>query len=144
MKVAKLKTHGRHHASNHMEAFVHGQELAAFCGGYDALESPEEDSPAGWEAFFSKRKSNVTAAGKRANDEKMAGFYVHMGGAGKTILSPTDITSGTIAEDLQTAAQVWCVLSQDGSGSFVSAAATRVSDMCMRCLVDDPSGFIFG
>lgn len=36
----------------------------------------------------------------------MAGFYVDMGGTGETVLSPTDITFGTIAEDLQAAAQV--------------------------------------
>jgi AbiV family abortive infection protein len=30
MEVAKLKTHGRHLASKYMEAFVFGQELAAF------------------------------------------------------------------------------------------------------------------
>jgi hypothetical protein len=36
----------------------------------------------------------------------MAGFYVDMDGTRETVLSPTDITPGTIAEDLQTAAQV--------------------------------------
>jgi AbiV family abortive infection protein len=106
MEVAKLKTHGRHHASKYMEAFVFGQELAVFWGDYDSLESPEEDSQEGWEVFFAKRKSKAAAAGKRANDEKMAGFYVDMDGTGETVLSPTDITPGTIAEDLQTAAQV--------------------------------------
>lgn len=78
MEVAKLKTHGRHHASKYMEAFVFGQELAAFWGDYDSLESPEEDSQEGWEAFFAKRKSKAAAARKLANEDKMAGFYVDM------------------------------------------------------------------
>lgn len=123
MEVAKLKTHGRHHASKYMEAFVFGQELGAFWGDYDSLESPEEDSQEGWEAFFAKRKSKATAAGKRANDEKMAGLYVDMDGTGETVLSPTDITPGTIAEDLRTAAQVIeMLLIKDHSRMKFSAA----------------------
>lgn len=106
MEVAELKTHGRHHASKYMEAFVFGQELTAFWGDYESLESPAEDSQDGWEAFFAKRKSMAAAAGKLANEDKMAGFYVDMDGTGETVLSPTDITPGTIAEDLRTAAQV--------------------------------------
>lgn len=124
MEVAKLKTHGRHHASKYMEAFVFGQELAAFWGDYDSLESPEEDSQEGWEAFFAKRKSEATAAGKRANDEKMAGFYVDMDETGETVKSPADITPGAIAEDLQTAAQVIeMLLIKDHSRMKFSAAA---------------------
>lgn len=89
-----------------MDAFVFGQHLAAFWGNYDSLASPEEASQEGWETFFAERKSKATAAGKRANDEKMAGFYIDMDETGETVLSPTDIIPGTIAEDLQTAAQV--------------------------------------
>lgn len=44
--------------------------------------------------------------GKRANDEKITGFYVDMGGSGEAVLSPADVMAGTIAEDLQTAAQL--------------------------------------
>lgn len=106
MEVAKLKTHGRHHATKYMEAFVFGHELASFWGDYDSLEYPKADSQEGWEAFFAERQSKATAAGKRANDEKMAGFYVDMDETVEAVLSPTDITPGTIAEDLQTAAQV--------------------------------------
>ncbi|MFJ4228425.1 AbiV family abortive infection protein [Paenarthrobacter nicotinovorans] len=105
-EVAKLKTYGRHHATKYMEAFVFGQELASFWGDYDSLDSPEEDSQEGWAAFFAERKNKATAAGKHANDEKMAGFYVDTDGTGEAVLSPTDITPGTIAEDLQTSAQV--------------------------------------
>lgn len=50
-----------------------------------------------------KRESE--AAGKRANGEKMLGFYVDLDVKGETVLSPADIASGTIAGDLQTAAQ---------------------------------------
>lgn len=123
MEVAKLKTHGRHHATKYMEAFVFGQELAAFWGDYDLIESPEEDSQEGWDYFFAKKKSKAADAGKRANDEKMAGFYVDMERAGEAVLSPAGIAPGTIAEDLQTAAKVIeMLLIKDHSWMKLSAA----------------------
>lgn len=105
-EVPKLSTDGRRHAVKYMEAFVFGQELAAFWGEYRSYEYPEDDSQGGWNAFFAKRRSDAEAAGQRANEEKMAGFYVDLDADGETVLSPSDIETGTISEDLQIAAQV--------------------------------------
>lgn len=106
LEVQKLKADGRRHAVKYMEAFVFGQELAAFWGNYEAYELPEDESQEGWEAFFAEKRKAAEAAGKRANEEKMAGFYVDLGEDRETVLSPADIEAGTIADDLQTAAQV--------------------------------------
>lgn len=72
--VPRLRADGRRHAVKYMEAFVFGQELAAFWGDYESYEYPEDDSQEGWDAFFAKRTRDAEAAGKRANEEKMAGF----------------------------------------------------------------------
>jgi len=106
LEVTRLKPDGRRHAVKYMESFIFGQELAAFWGDYSSYEYPDDDSQEGWDAFFEKKKSEAEAAGKRANEEKMAGFYVDLDDAGEAVLSPTDITAGTIAEDLRVAAQV--------------------------------------
>lgn len=105
-EVPRLKTDGRRHAVKYMQAFVFGQELAAFWGDYGAYEYPEDDSQEGWDAFFTRKRSEAETAGKQANDEKMAGFYVDLDADGETVLSPGDIDAGAIAADLQTAAQV--------------------------------------
>lgn len=105
-EVPRLTADGRRHAVKYMEAFVFGQELAAFWGDYGSYERPEDDSEEAWDAFFAKKRSDAEAAGKRANDEKMAGLYVDLDEVGEAVLSPADISAGTIAEDLQTAAQV--------------------------------------
>ncbi|MGW4859346.1 AbiV family abortive infection protein [Kocuria palustris] len=104
--VSRLTSDGRRHAVKYMEAFVFGEDLAAFWGDYSSYEAPEDDSQEGWTAFFAKRRSDAEAAGKQANQEKMAGFYVDLSNDGETVLSPVDIEAGTIADDLQTAAQV--------------------------------------
>lgn len=105
-EVPRLTSDGRRHAVKYMESFVFGQELAAFWGDYNAYELPEDDSPNGWETHFAKRKYYADAAGKQANVEKMPGFYVDLSDDGETVLTPANIEAGTIAEDLQTAAQV--------------------------------------
>jgi AbiV family abortive infection protein len=102
----KLKTHGRHHASKYTDAFVLGQDLAAFWGDYDAYDFPIDGSQADWDEHFTKQQREAEAAGKQANAEKMLGFYVDLNDDGESVLSPVDIASGTIAADLRTAAQV--------------------------------------
>ena len=104
--VARLTGDGRRHAVKYMEAFVFGQELAAFWGDYEAYELPEDQSQEGWTAHLAKKKSEAEAAGKKANSEKMTGFYVDLEGEGGAVLSPADVSAGTIDADLQTAAQV--------------------------------------
>lgn len=104
--VARLRTDGRRHAVKYMESFVFGEELAMFWGDYGSLEIPEDDSREGWQTFLARKRSDAEAAGKQANEEKMAGFYVDLDVDGETILAPRDIAEGTIAEDLRTAAQV--------------------------------------
>lgn len=106
LEVTRLKTDGRRHAVKYMESFVFGQELAAFWGDYGPYEYPDDDSQEGWDAFIAKKKSIAEAAGRRANEEKMAGFYVDLDDSSAAVLSPADVTAGTIAEDLQVAAQV--------------------------------------
>lgn len=89
-----------------MEAFVFGQELAAFWGDYESYDVPDDDKQEIWDVHVARKRSEAEAAGKRANDAKMAGFYVDMDDSGESVLSPTDVEAGTIAEDLRTAAQV--------------------------------------
>ena len=105
-EVARLTSDGRRHAVKYMEAFVFGQELAAFWGDYEAYELPGDQSQEGWTAHFAKKKSETEAAGKKANSEKMTGFYVDLEGEDGAVLSPADVSAGTIDADLQTAAQV--------------------------------------
>ncbi|MEV0545023.1 AbiV family abortive infection protein [Nocardia salmonicida] len=106
LEVTRMRTAGRRHAVKYMESFVFGQELAAFWGDYGSYEYPDDDSREGWDSFVAKQRSNAEAAGKQANEEKMAGFYVDLDDTGESVLSPADIAAGTIAEDLQVAAQV--------------------------------------
>ncbi len=106
LEVPRLAADGRRHAVKYMEAFVYGQDLPAFWGDYDSYEPPAADSPEGWKEHFAEKKREAESAGKRANDEKMAGFYADLAHGGDAVSSPADIESGTIAEDLQTAAQV--------------------------------------
>lgn len=106
LEVPRFASDGRRHAVKYMEAFVFGQELASFWGDYESFELPEDESPEGWDVYFAKRKRDAESAGKRANEVKMAGFYVDLDPSGERVLSPADITTGTIADNLQTAAQV--------------------------------------
>jgi len=106
LEVAKLRTEGRHHAAKYMESVVFGQGLAAFWGDYGSCEYPDDNSRESWDTFIAEIRRNAEAAGKRANEEKMAGFYVDLDGASEAVLTPADITAGTIDEDLRVAAQV--------------------------------------
>lgn len=106
LAIPRLASDGRRHAVKYMEAFVFGQELASFWGDYESFELPEDESQEGWDAFFAKNQSEAKRAGKKANEEKMAGFYVDLDPSGEAVLSPADVSVGTIADDLQTAAQV--------------------------------------
>ncbi|GAB2627823.1 hypothetical protein GCM10009696_36410 [Kocuria himachalensis] len=102
--VTALQEHGRSHTKKYLEAVVFGDELAFFWGDYSAMESDVgEDEP--WEAAWSRRQKQAEAAAVEANRSKQRGFYVDWDGNG-AVLSPTDVEAGTIAEDLQTAAQV--------------------------------------
>nr|WP_209326403.1 AbiV family abortive infection protein [Brevibacterium renqingii] len=105
-EVSRLTSDGRRHTVKYMEAFVFSKELASFWGDYDSLDLPEDESPDGWRAFFAKKHGDVELAGKQANEDKMAGFYVDMDSSGDSVRSPADVSPGTIADDLQTAAQV--------------------------------------
>ncbi|MGP3973016.1 AbiV family abortive infection protein [Streptomyces sp. 8N114] len=105
-EVTRLTSDGRRHAVKYTEAFVFGQELAAFWGDYEAYDYPADGTQEDWDACSAKQTSDAEAAGRRANEEKMAGFYVDLDGSGDAVLSPADISAGTIDADLQTAAQV--------------------------------------
>lgn len=105
-EVPRLSSDGRRHAVKYMEAFVFGQELVSFWGDVESFDLPDDESQKGWDAFFAKKRSDTEKAGKQANKEKMAGFYVDLAPSGEAVLSPADVSAGTIADDLQTAAQV--------------------------------------
>ncbi|WP_280490347.1 AbiV family abortive infection protein [Nocardia carnea] len=106
LEVTRLRTDGRRHVVKYMESFIFGEELAAFWGDYGSYEFPDDDSQESWDAFIAKKAGDAEAAGKQANEEKMAGFYVDIDEAGGAIRSPADITAGTIAENLRVSAQV--------------------------------------
>lgn len=106
LEVQRLKSDGRRHAVKYMEAFVFGQDLAMFWGDYDSFDGPVDGSQESWDKYFAEKRAKAAAAGKRANDDKMLGFYVDLGESGDNVLSPADIDRGPIVGDLQTAAQV--------------------------------------
>lgn len=108
LTVKRLTVDGRKHATKYMQAFVFGQELSAFWGGYQTLyeDAPLDGTREDWDAWQVAREVEATAAGKRANEEKMRGFYVDLNPSDDQPVAPGDIDAGTIAEDLQTAAQV--------------------------------------
>ena len=58
-----------------------------------------------WEEAWDRRKKEAEAAAVEANLAKQRGFYVDRDDDG-AVLSPTSIETGTVAQDLQTAAQV--------------------------------------
>lgn len=106
--VERLSTDGRKHATKYMQAFVFGQELSAFWGNYETLyeDAPLHGTQEDWDAWFATREAEAKAAGMQANDEKMRGFYVDLEQDTGQVLTPGDIDAGSIAADLQTAAQV--------------------------------------
>lgn len=106
LEVPRLKTDRRRHAVKYMESFVFGQDLAMFWGDYESFDGPVDGSQEDWDKYFAEKEAKAEAAGKRANGDKMLGFYVDLDESGDKVISPADIDRGTIEEDLQLAAQV--------------------------------------
>lgn len=107
LTVERLAKDGRKHATKYMHAFVFGQELAEFWGDDTLYEdAPLDGKQEDWDAWFAAKEAEANSAGKQANDEKMRGFYVDFEQGSDELLTPGDIDAGSIAEDLQTAAQV--------------------------------------
>lgn len=106
LEVPRLKTDGRRHAVKYMESFAFGQDLAMFWGEYDSFDGPVDGSQQDWDKYFAEKQGKAAAAGQRANEDKMLGFYVDLDESGEKVLSPADIDRGSIGEDLQLAAQV--------------------------------------
>lgn len=104
-EVPRLASDGRRHAVKYMEAFVFSRELAAFWGDYSGYDHPDR-MPEEWGAHFEEERRGAEEAGRRANEEKMAGFYVDLLADTPVVRSPADVPAGTIDEDLQTAARV--------------------------------------
>lgn len=102
--VNALKQYGCNHTKKYLEAVVFGDELAFFWGDYSAMSDNWRDAESG-QAARERRKQEAAAAADEANNSKKRGFYVDRDNDG-AILSPTSIDAGTIAEDLQIAAQV--------------------------------------
>ncbi|MFE7629140.1 AbiV family abortive infection protein [Kocuria sp. NPDC057446] len=102
--VSALKQYGCNHTKKYLQAVVFGDELASFWGDYSAMSGNWRDAES-WEEARERRKQEAAAAAVEANNSKKRGFYVDRDSNG-AVLSPTSIDVGTIAEDLQTAAQV--------------------------------------
>lgn len=100
--VDRLAQHGRDHIQKYLEASTFGNELAWFWGDYSSLRAPEGETPADARA---RREREAKDGAKVANQNKQRGFYVDRGDEGE-LHSPTTIEPGTIADDLQIAAQV--------------------------------------
>lgn len=102
-KLDSLAKHGRDHVQKFFEAFVYGGELAGFWGDYSQFDvRPGGES---WEEAWATQRSEAEDAAKGANIAKQLGFYVDRANSGE-ITSPTEVQAGTIADDLQVAAQV--------------------------------------
>jgi AbiV family abortive infection protein len=102
--VDDLKQHGRSHTKKYLEAIVFGDELASFWGDYSAMRDGKRDGKT-WEEAWERQQEQSEVAATEANLSKQRGFYVDRDSSG-TVLSPTTIEPGNIAEVLQTAAQV--------------------------------------
>ncbi|MER7335985.1 MULTISPECIES: AbiV family abortive infection protein [unclassified Micromonospora] len=102
-KVDRLARHGRDHVQKFLEAFVYGDELPAFWGDYEAMDTRRQGES--WEDAWQRRQREAEAAAKEANTAKQRGFYVDRDKVG-TISSPTCFGAGTVADDLAVAAQV--------------------------------------
>ncbi len=104
LTVNALAQHGRSHTKKYLEAFVFGDELAAFWGDYSSLRVCQAEDGT-LEDAYQRRQEEAHAAAVEANLAKQRGFYVDRDGTG-VVSSPTEIEAGTTAADLQTAAQV--------------------------------------
>lgn len=99
----RLAQHGLDHVQKFLEAFVYGDELATFWGDYSQIDRRQKGES--WEEMWVRQKTEAEAAAKAANIAKQMGFYVDRTKSG-VITAPTDMEAGTIAGDLQVAAQV--------------------------------------
>lgn len=102
--VDALKQHGRSHTKKYLEAFIFGDDLASFWGDYGSMLAMRREGESGEDAW-KRRHQEAEVAASEANSAKQRGFYVDRDENG-AVLSPTDVDAGTIADDLQTAAQV--------------------------------------
>lgn len=102
-RVDNLAKHGRDHVQKFLEAFVYGDELPRFWGDYSRLDKRQQGES--WEEVWGRQKAEAQAAARDANIAKQQGFYVDRTKSG-LITSPTDVQPGSIADDLQVAAQV--------------------------------------
>ena len=102
--VGPLKQHGCSHTKKYLEAVVFGDELASFWGNHSAMLNDRKEGES-WEEAWERKQKEAEAAAVKANLSKQRGFYVDRDESG-VVVSPTSIGAGTIAEDLQTAAQV--------------------------------------
>lgn len=104
LAVEALSRDGLRHQKKYLEAIVYGNELAMFWGDYSSLRIIGGDE-ASWKAEFTRRQTAAAAAAKEANLAKQRGFYVDRDADG-AIHSPSEAASPTIADELQSAAQV--------------------------------------
>lgn len=102
--VEALSRDGLRHQKKYLESIVYGDELAMFWGDYSSFRNLGDDE-ASWKAEFTRRQTAAAAAAKEANLAKQRGFYVDRDPDG-TIHTPAEAASLTIADELQTAAQV--------------------------------------
>ncbi|GAA4522556.1 hypothetical protein GCM10023191_101960 [Actinoallomurus oryzae] len=102
--VNALAQYGMSHTRKYLQAVLFGEDLAEFWGDYSAMRDLGTDQEA-WDQAARQQQQEAAAAADQANRAKQRGFYVDRADDG-TVLSPTAIPAGTIAEDLQTAARV--------------------------------------
>jgi AbiV family abortive infection protein len=102
--VRALKQHGRDHTKKYLEAFVYGDELASFWGDHETAMNRRREGES-WESAWTRRQQEAQTAATAANLAKQRGFYVDRDEA-SALFAPTAVEVGTIADDLQTAAQV--------------------------------------
>lgn len=103
-RVDELASHGRAHTTKYLEAVLFGEGLARFWGDFKVLDALHKEGES-WEEAAARRRVAAEAAARAANEAKQRGFYVDRKKDG-TVFSPTQVEDGTIAEDLQKAAQV--------------------------------------
>lgn len=107
--VERLAADGNRHVAKYLEAMVFGDDLAQFWGDYTAFASPQgesvEEMLVRLRRDAEERAVRAKEAAREANRLKQRGFYVDRLENG-SVASPTDIEPGTVAVDLQVAAQV--------------------------------------
>jgi AbiV family abortive infection protein len=102
--VERLEQHGRQHTMKYLEAMVYSDELAAFWGDYESILQFKREGES-WEEAWKRRHKEAEVAAREANLAKQRGFYVDRDQAG-VVFAPSEIGAGSVAEELETAAQV--------------------------------------